>query len=139
MTIQAFHILPKIREVDEAMTPKLQDRVLEYHPEVAFKAVAGRTMVKPKKRRAGKIERLAVLQAIDPLLAAAVDEEINFGDSGICRVPVDDIIDALVLVIGAWRKLDNQARPLPDPAPVDSRGLRMEIWRPVPQITKISG
>lgn len=33
---QAFEIIPKIREVDNLMTPELQQWVLEVHPEVSF-------------------------------------------------------------------------------------------------------
>ena len=41
LSIQAFNILPKIREVDRVMTPALQHRVYEAHPELAFQALAG--------------------------------------------------------------------------------------------------
>ena len=37
LSIQAFNILPKIREVDRVMTPALQQRVYEAHPELAFR------------------------------------------------------------------------------------------------------
>jgi predicted RNase H-like nuclease len=33
---QCFHIFPKIREIDAAMTPTLEVRVFEVHPELAF-------------------------------------------------------------------------------------------------------
>lgn len=38
---QAFGILPKIREVDRLITPALQSRVHEAHPELAFQALTG--------------------------------------------------------------------------------------------------
>ena len=49
MTRQAFNILPNIREADRLITPKLQERVYEVHPEVVFKALAGRAMGWNKK------------------------------------------------------------------------------------------
>ncbi len=33
---QAFYLFPKIREIDQLMTPELEERVYEVHPEVAF-------------------------------------------------------------------------------------------------------
>ncbi|MDF2759245.1 MAG: hypothetical protein K0S99_1877, partial [Thermomicrobiales bacterium] len=41
MSKQAFYICPKITEVNQAMTPELQQRVVEVHPEVSFWALAG--------------------------------------------------------------------------------------------------
>jgi predicted RNase H-like nuclease len=38
---QAFHIGPKIKEVDDAMTPDRQQWAFEVHPEVCFWALAG--------------------------------------------------------------------------------------------------
>jgi len=47
---QAFNLFAKIREVDRLMSPKLQDRVREVHPEVAFWALNGeRALETPKK------------------------------------------------------------------------------------------
>lgn len=46
---QAFAIIPKIREVDDAMSPKLQERVREVHPEVCFRALRGRPLEYAKK------------------------------------------------------------------------------------------
>ena len=36
LSIQAYGILPKIREVDRLMTPELQKVIHEAHPELAF-------------------------------------------------------------------------------------------------------
>jgi predicted RNase H-like nuclease len=38
---QCFHLFPKIREIDALMTPALQGRVFEWHPELAFWAMNG--------------------------------------------------------------------------------------------------
>ena len=47
---QMFNIFPKIREVDALMTPALQTRVREVHPEVAFAALNGWTpLAQPKQ------------------------------------------------------------------------------------------
>ena len=64
MSVQAWNIFAKIREVDAvfATQPNLQRRVREVHPELAFAALNdGRTMENPKKTRAGRDERLRTL------------------------------------------------------------------------------
>lgn len=46
---QAFEIISKIREVDDVMTPEVQRRVFEVHPEVSFWALNGRQSLKHRK------------------------------------------------------------------------------------------
>jgi predicted RNase H-like nuclease len=53
VTRQAFGIAGKLKEVDDAMTPALQGRVVEVHPELSFLAMAGRPA-----RRAARPARL---------------------------------------------------------------------------------
>jgi predicted RNase H-like nuclease len=119
VTLQAFGILRKLREVDDAMTPALQDRVFEVHPELSFLAMAGRPARHGKKKAAGRSERLA-------LLAAA-------GFSGVpARVTgaaPDDVLDAVAACWSAERlHLGTAARLPAEQPPRDARGLRMEIW-----------
>ena len=59
---QAFEIIPKIREVDDLITPELQMRIFEVHPEVSFRALNGGQSLKHRKLdREGKEERLKLL------------------------------------------------------------------------------
>lgn len=52
---QSFGILPKIREVDELITPGLQDRILEVHPELVFYELNdAKPLVESKKSRKGR-------------------------------------------------------------------------------------
>ncbi len=47
---QIFHLFPKMREIDALMTPELQVRVFEVHPELAFWAMNGKAPLSlPKK------------------------------------------------------------------------------------------
>ena len=47
---QCFNLFPKIREIDRLMTPELQSRVLECHPELSFWALNGEaSLSEPKK------------------------------------------------------------------------------------------
>jgi predicted RNase H-like nuclease len=130
MSRQAFGILPKIRQVDRLMTPALQHRVYEAHPELAFMALAGHPMQHNKKTAAGRQERLqalrqapeARLQAAEPTLTAA---RATFSS---IQVASDDVLDAYVLARTAYRIASGQARCLPAAPPLDSHGLRMESW-----------
>lgn len=124
MTIQAWHILPKIRDVDHWMTPERQKRIFEAHPELAFWELAGRPMAGPKKRTRGRKERLDALAPFFP------DIHQWAADNRPPRklAAMDDLVDALVLTRVAWRKATGQAKSLPDTPPKDARNLDMAIW-----------
>ena len=115
---QTFNILAKIREVDAAMTPSLQERVVEGHPEVSFRALGGRPMCFNKKRPAGRAERRALLVGV---FDAALPERSPAGAA------LDDLNDACVLAWTAARVVSGQAQRLPPAPQHDGRGLRMEI------------
>ena len=130
LSIQAFNILPKIREVDRVMTPALQQRVYEAHPELAFQALAGQPLQNRKKTVAGREERLRVLENIPSPLFHGI--RTAFGHIlHACRradVAPDDILDAYVLMWTALRIWRAQAYRVPRSPQHDARGLRMEIW-----------
>ena len=59
---QAFGIGSKIKQVDDAITPKTQQWAFEVHPEVCFWALNGqRPMAHNKKTSEGAADRLSVL------------------------------------------------------------------------------
>ncbi|MBA2247600.1 MAG: DUF429 domain-containing protein, partial [Chloroflexia bacterium] len=61
---QGFAILPKIAEVNDFLTPQLQERIFEVHPEVSFAALNGGMPILSKKGEpAGFAERYALLVA----------------------------------------------------------------------------
>jgi predicted RNase H-like nuclease len=130
MSRQAFGILPKIREVDRLMTPTLQQRVYEAHPELAFRWLTGHPMRHNKKTLAGREERLqALVQApgglfrdLRPTFARALQ---TFKRP---QAAPDDLLDAYVLAWTARRIVQAQAHRVPVHPEVDARGLRMEIW-----------
>jgi predicted RNase H-like nuclease len=122
MSRQAFGILPKIREVDQLMTPEGQERVREIHPELCFYGLAGHPMRHKKKSTEGKAERLGALQdhfsGIERALGA-------FPRS---QVASDDVLDAYAAAWTALRIAENAARRIPPRPPIDAKGLRMEMW-----------
>ncbi|MDX1418432.1 MAG: DUF429 domain-containing protein [Rubricoccaceae bacterium] len=129
LSIQAFGIVPKLREADALVTPALQEarRVVEAHPEVAFaKLNGGRPALEKKKRTAGKEIRYGLL-----VQAGFRSEDLDaaLGAHRKRDVPTDDILDAFACAWTAARVAAGTACRLPsDDPPRDGRGLRMEIW-----------
>jgi predicted RNase H-like nuclease len=130
VSIQAFGILPKIREVDRLMTPELQKIVHEAHPELAFRSLTRAPMQHNKKTLAGREERLRALEQEPGKLFRQIRSAFENGQKAFKRVQVapDDLLDAYVLAWTAFRITNRQAGRLPVNRLVDKKGLRMEIW-----------
>jgi predicted RNase H-like nuclease len=122
MTKQCLAIIPKIREVDEIMTPHLQSRVREVHPEVSFTEMAGGVMQHRKKTAQGRRERLEAIKMRLP----DVHDSVN--DAAVPGAAPDDILDACAAAWTALRILRNEAKRIPTNEELDSHGLRMEMW-----------
>lgn len=123
---QTYAILPRIREIDAALTPAMQVAVRESHPEVLFAQLScdGRGLTTGKKRPAGRAARLELLRRYLPLF----DPEMMRGEIGRSGVALDDVIDAGACLIAAKRIAEGIATVLPRDSPeCDRRGLRMEI------------
>ena len=127
LTRQAWHIIPKIREVDCLLrrNPEARAKVREVHPEVCFWAFAGgEPMMARKKSRSGREERLHLLRQIDPGTDAIVESAL--GRFRRREVAWDDILDALVAALTAdceHRSLES----LPGESQSDAYGLPMEM------------
>ena len=128
LSIQAFGIMAKIREVDRLMSPGLQERVYEAHPELAFRSLAGAPMRHNKKTPAGREERLRALERLASFrtVRALLDTVATRYQRS--QVGLDDCLDACVLAWLAGRIGAGTAQRLPAQPPSDAKGLRMEIW-----------
>ncbi len=93
---QGFAIYAKVAEVNRAMTPALQARVVEVHPEVGFWALAGgRPMAHAKGTPEGYEERRALLSDELGLAIWSRDEA-----RAVARPAApDDLLDA---VVASW-------------------------------------
>ncbi len=126
---QLFMIVPKIREVDEALRamPTLIGRVFEVHPEVAFWRLNGaRALDEPKKVKGrpygpGLALRRTLL-AGDGFLPSVTEQTAPPGAAA------DDLLDALACAAIARRILAGRATPFPDPPLRDGFGLPVAIW-----------
>lgn len=120
LSMQAFNILPKIREADAVLTPDDQSRVVEAHPELTFAMInGGVSMAHNKKTPSGRRERERILGWL---------YEGDISRPGLPRgAGHDDLYDACALVWTASRVARGAEVHLPGQAQRDGRGLRMEI------------
>ena len=124
---QAFNLFPKIREIDALMSPALEARVHEVHPELGFWRLNGEApMSLPKKIRSqgsmpGIDQRRALLErhGFPPAF---------WREPRPAGVGADDLVDAAVNAVIAERIWRGEARSFPPEPERDARGLRMAIW-----------
>jgi predicted RNase H-like nuclease len=118
---QAFGIIPKIKQVDDAITPDCQQWAFEVHPEVCFWALNQRRPMKHnKKTRDGAAERIAVLRPIFPEIERDLANRPP-------RVGADDLLDAAAAAWTALRLHQRQAECVCS-AEVDEKGLAVTIY-----------
>jgi predicted RNase H-like nuclease len=126
VTLQSYAIYPKIAEVDHLMSPRLQQRVFEVHPELCFWSFKRQPMLCPKKSREGYEERRLLLNACGFELPESPNwRQVAQGELvGVAR---DDILDAAVAAQTACRAHCGMAEKLPRDPVIDAKGLRMEM------------
>ena len=112
-SVQLWNILPKIREVDSAITPRLQRRIREAHPECSFRLLHGGPLPHAKKTPPGLALRRRLLRP-------------HFGPlEAIPGAALDDVLDAYALLWSAGRVAAGTGLALGGGR--DARGLRCEI------------
>jgi predicted RNase H-like nuclease len=119
VSIQAFHLLPKILDVDEYARAGPPVRLLEAHPEVSFAALDPGCVVGSKRTRAGRDARRAALRRVE------LDPPAFRPGHGYAA---DDLLDACVVAWTARRHDEGAALCLPDPPEVFSDGIPAAIW-----------
>lgn len=128
VSIQAFGIFSKIREIDALMIarPELRERVIESHPEVAFwRLNGGRAMSLPKKIK-GKVN-LAGMEERRALLARAGHRQ-DFLDQPPPRgAAADDFLDACAMMLVAERHRRGETVSYPSPPGRDAYGIPVAI------------
>lgn len=127
MSLQSFHLLPRIRDLDRQLRAdsSLVTRVLEVHPELSFCLWNGGVpLSQAKKCPEGRAQRLALVETLFPGAWAQVRQRFPRR-----AVADDDILDALAALRSARRIRSGQALVLPaqDPLPRDGCGLPMAI------------
>lgn len=124
MSIQAFNILRKVAEVDEALqTAGRPPRVYEVHPEVSFVHLNGGTPLQHSKKRAeGREERLRLLRNA---FGTGAGELVGARNTKL--VAADDVVDALAVLWSAKRIAAGVAASIPATPILDAVGLEMAI------------
>jgi len=129
ISIQAFCLFPKIREIDKLLVdrPELRCRVIESHPELAFWRLNNElAMALPKKIRGtvnppGMEERRTLL-ASQCMPRSLLDAAPPKGAGA------DDLLDAAAMFLVARRHREGLARPFPNPPLRDALGIPIAIW-----------
>jgi predicted RNase H-like nuclease len=127
ISIQAYAITKKVREVDTVLRSSPADRlrVFEVHPEVSFAEMNGGQALATKKRRAsGRADRTALLH---PYFG---DEPTRVVQSRSPKraVAIDDVLDAFAALWSAMRIGDGRAYSLPALSDRDTAGIPMAIF-----------
>ena len=131
VSIQTFHILDKVAEVDDLLQRSPDPRVVEVHPEVSLRRLSesrlsegrlseGRLSgiaLPPKRKVAGRLARLALLRTWLPTLSLPTPLP--------GRARPDDCLDAVACAWSATRWLNGEAEVLGDE--VDELGTPMRI------------
>jgi predicted RNase H-like nuclease len=117
LSVQSWNLVPSIRQVDDALGDPPTERVVEVHPELAFRTVDPRVRDRKALPR-GRAQRIrALLPMMDVLDGLA---EAPAGP------PVVDALDACAAAWSARRIADGAAECVGDGA-TDSRGRPMRI------------
>jgi predicted RNase H-like nuclease len=115
---QSFGLAQKILEVDGVA--RLDERVFEVHPEVSFRAMAGRPLEHSKRSWNGASTRRVLLAQ------HGIELPDDLGEAG--RAPVDDVLDAAAAAWSAYRIATGQAVSLPNPPERLKDGRQAAIW-----------
>jgi predicted RNase H-like nuclease len=117
LSLQAWHLVPRIADLDAALPDGGLPWLAEMHPELSFATMAGAPLP-PKKNAEGRAARIEVLGRWLP-------------DLRLPQVPrparTEDALDALAVAWSARRWWLGEAKTLPDPYDVDERRLPMRI------------
>ncbi len=119
---QAFAILPKIAEIDRAMTPARQRMVRESHPELVFCRFNRGVPLASKHTEEGLRQRRNIVAG------HGIEIDRWLGELRGTGVKPDDLLDAAILAVAARDATRGPAWRVKRPEARDARDLRMDIW-----------
>jgi predicted RNase H-like nuclease len=128
ISIQAFGIFPKIREIDALLRerPDLSERVIESHPEVAFMQLNGGAPVSLPKKIKGVVNPPG-MEERKALLCRHGYERAFLDEGPPAGAKADDFLDAACMMLVADRIRRGQAVSWPDPPGRDAYGIPVAI------------
>ena len=120
LSVQAYNLLAKMRELGEAVDASLQPTISEVHPETSFAVLRGMPCAFSKRTIEGRAERIDALRGafpqIDTLTAATP-----------AGARPDDVLDAFGAAWTARRMATGNALVLGNVIARDALGLRLTI------------
>lgn len=128
ISIQAWNLVPKIRELDQLLLerPSLAERFYESHPEIGFRQLnTGQLLQSRKASQVGFEERMAILQSYLPKAEHMVQNFLQ--DLPRSQVKADDVCDALCLALSALQAEEKGVFVISGTRPADARGIPMRI------------
>ncbi|OQW85812.1 MAG: hypothetical protein BWK72_20395 [Rhodoferax ferrireducens] len=128
LSAQAWGICQKIAEVDKFLlaNPNVRSIVREIHPEVCFWGLnGGSPMRHSKKTKEGVVERLELLESVDPRAGAFYLRVI--AETLRKDVQRDDVLDALVGCLTGMAQATGTLTQLSGASKKDGEGLPMEM------------
>ena len=125
---QMFYLFAKIREIDAVISPALQDRIIECHPEVAFWALNGAVALGEPKKVKSKPYAPGLDLRRKLLANHGYRAQLLAGPDCPRRLAApDDLLDACATAWTANRHATGLSQRFPDAPQYDGRGLRMEM------------
>ena len=118
VSAQAYALGQKILEVDPVAAG--DDRIIEVHPEVCFRAMKGEPLDNSKHSWNGQTERRRLIAG------AGIDLPDHLPDAG--KAPPDDLLDAAAAAWTAWRVATGKAEILPGSSARCATSQRHVIW-----------
>ncbi len=115
ISLQTYNIMSKVAEVDRLIDPTNQDRVIEVHPECAFKLLNDDESLPSKRTHDGTVIRRRLLAAHFDLPAAVPP-----------GAAIDDVLDAYAVLWSVRRFQRGEHRVFGDGI-IDGRGIEMRI------------
>lgn len=129
VSIQAFGIFSKIREIDALMLarPELRGRVIESHPEAAFWRLNREKAMSLPKKVGGRVNPPGMEERRGLLARCGLPASFLVGPPP-RGAAEDDFLDACAVLLVAERFARGEAVPFPDPPSADGLGIPVAIW-----------
>ncbi|MGQ1786238.1 MULTISPECIES: DUF429 domain-containing protein [unclassified Saccharicrinis] len=128
ISIQAWNIVPKIKELDMFLDehPILKEKLHESHPELCFKNLKGAALSYKKKTVEGVRERLVLLKTLYP----NIEKHFHVFRNQFFKKDVvdDDVLDSMVLVFNAMEIAKGNYNQFPDCERKNNCGIRMVVF-----------
>lgn len=130
ISIQAYNLFPKIRELDELLRedPGLAYIVRESHPEGAFMVMNGRQPLSEPKKVKSAIHEPGIKQRKKLLMEVAGFSEAFLSQKPPKGVGMDDFLDACACAHVAEKMARGQAICMPQHPERDSYNIPIAIW-----------